>query len=231
MPSFDIVREIKPENSFRVSAIVSNFDLDIEHLEERFKGEIDPPDDWKVGLIVGGSGTGKTTIAKECFVEAYFAGYEYTDKPVIDEMPKASIKDIEKTFTSVGFSSPSSWLKPYGVLSNGEKMRVDLARCLLDNKELIVFDEFTSVVNRECAKTTSLAISKAIRRSDKKFIAVSCHDDVIDWLAPDWIYDTDQKRFFVLRGNSTAPKSSSIYIGLSQKIEKKSGKFLGSITI
>lgn len=54
MPSFDIVREIKPENSFRVSAIVSNFDLDIEHLEERFKGEIDPPDDWKVGLIVGG---------------------------------------------------------------------------------------------------------------------------------------------------------------------------------
>ena len=54
MPSFDIVREIKPENSFRVSAIVSNFDLDIEHLEERFNGGIVPPDDWKVGLIVGG---------------------------------------------------------------------------------------------------------------------------------------------------------------------------------
>lgn len=231
MPSFDIVKDIKPESSYRVSAIVSNFDLDLDHLEERFTGEINPPEGWQIGLIVGGSGTGKTTIAKECFPEAYFAGYEYTDKPVIDDMPKASIKEIEKTFTSVGFSSPPSWLKPYGVLSNGEKMRVDLARCLLDKKDMIVFDEFTSVVNRECAKTTSLAISKAIRRSDKKFIAVSCHDDVIEWLAPDWIYDTDQKRFFVQRGDSTAPKSNSIYIGLSQKIEKKSGKFLGSITI
>ena len=231
MPSFDIVKDIKPESSYRVSAIVSNFDLDLDHLEERFAGEINPPEGWQIGLIVGGSGTGKTTIAEECFPEAYFAGYEYTDKPVIDDMPKASIKEIEKTFTSVGFSSPPSWLKPYGVLSNGEKMRVDLARCLLDKKDMIVFDEFTSVVNRECAKTTSLAISKAIRRSDKKFIAVSCHDDVIEWLAPDWIYDTDQKRFFVQRGNSTAPKSNSIYIGLSQKIEKKSGKFLGSITI
>ena len=146
-------------------------------------------------------------------------------------MPKAGIKDIEKTFTSVGFSSPPSWLKPYKVLSNGEKMRVDLARCLLDNKELIVFDEFTSVVNRECAKTTALAISKAIRRSDKRFIAVSCHDDVIEWLAPDWIYDTDQKRFFVQRGNSTAPGSSLKYIGLTQDIEKRSGRYLGSITI
>lgn len=231
MPSFDIVKEIKPENSFRVSAIVSNFDLDIEHLEEHFTGEITPPDDWKVGLIVGGSGTGKTTIAKECFPEAYFAGYEYTDKPVIDDMPKASIKEIEKTFTSVGFSSPPSWLKPYKVLSNGERMRVDLARCLLDNKELIVFDEFTSVVNRECAKTTALAISKAIRRSDKRFIAVSCHDDVIEWLSPDWIYDTDQKRFFAQRGDSTAPGSSLKYIGLTQDIEKRSGRFLGSITI
>lgn len=231
MPSFDIVKEIKPESSFRVSAIVSNFDLDIEHLEEHFTGEITPPDDWKVGLIVGGSGTGKTTIARECFPEAYFGGYEYTDRPVIDDMPKAGIKDIEKTFTSVGFSSPPSWLKPYKVLSNGEKMRVDLARCLLDNKELIVFDEFTSVVNRECAKTTALAISKAIRRSDKKFIAVSCHDDVIEWLMPDWIYDTDQKRFFVQRGNSTAPGSSLKYIGLTQDIEKRSGRYLGSITI
>ena len=40
-------------------------------------------------------------------------------------------KDIEKMFYSVGFGSVPSWLKPYNVLSNGEKMRVDLARALL----------------------------------------------------------------------------------------------------
>lgn len=180
----------------------------------------------------GGSGTGKTTIARECFPDAYFGGYEYSDTAVINDMPKkANVKDIEKTFTAVGFSSPPSWLKPYSVLSNGEKMRADLARCILDDKALIVFDEFTSVVNRECAKTTSLAIQKAIRKSDKQFIAVSCHDDVIEWLMPDWIYDTDQKRFFAQRGNSTAPKLSLKYIGLTTQLKTKCGKYLGSIII
>lgn len=232
MQSFDIVKEIRPDKTFRTQAIISNFDLDTEHLCEHFSGGVELPADWQVGLIVGGSGTGKTTIAKELFKDAYFCGYDYTAKAVIDDMPKgASIKDIEKTFTAVGFSSPPSWLKPYAVLSNGEKMRVDLARCILDDKQLIVFDEYTSVVNRECAKTTSLAIQKAVRKSNKQFIAVSCHDDVIDWLMPDWIYDTDQKRFFVQRGNSAAPNLSLRYIGLTTVLKTKSGRYLESITI
>ena len=232
MQSFNIVKEIKPKNTFRVSAIISNFDLDIDHLSENFKGGWELPADWQIGLIVGGSGTGKTTIAKECFPDAYFCGYEYTDDAVIDCMnPKATVKEIEKTFTAVGFSSPPSWLKPYAVLSNGEKMRVDLARCLLDNKDFIVFDEFTSVVNRECAKTTSLAIQKAVRKSNKKFVAVSCHDDVIEWLMPDWIYDTDQQRFFTQRESTTAQNLSLKYTGLTTQLKNKFGKYLESITI
>ena len=58
-------------------------------------------------------------------------------------MPKnVSVEDIEKMFYSVGFGSVPSWLKPYNVLSNGEKMRVDLARALLE-KDKVCFDEFT----------------------------------------------------------------------------------------
>jgi len=98
-------------------------------------------------------------------------------------------------FTAVGFSSPPSWLKPYAVLSNGEKMRVDLARALLENRDVIVFDEYTSVVDRDVAKVCSLAVNKAIRNQKKKFIAVSCHDDIIEWLQPDWVYDTNQQTF------------------------------------
>ena len=79
-------------------------------------------------------------------------------------MPKkCSLDDITKSFNAVGFSSPPSWLKSYNVLSNGEKMRVDLARALLENKELFVFDEFTSVVDRYIAKIGSLAVQKTIR--------------------------------------------------------------------
>ena len=91
----------------------------------------------------------------------------------------------------VGFASPPDWPKAYSCLSQGEKMRVDIARALCLNQELIVFDEFTSVVDREVAKIASFAISKAIRRDKtKQFIAVTCHYDVIDWLEPDWVFCT-----------------------------------------
>ena len=43
------------------------------------------------------------------------------------------------------------------------------------DKLVIVFDEFTSVVDREIAKVSAYAISKAVRRSKKQFVAVTCH--------------------------------------------------------
>lgn len=233
MPSFDIIKEVHPDSTFRVSSVVNNFDLDIEHIHEHFTGEIQIEDkDWNIGLIVGSSGTGKSTIAKECFGSGYIKGYEYKAKAVIDDMPAGkSLKEIEKTFTSVGFASPPSWLKPYDVLSNGEKMRTDLARSILEDRELICFDEFTSVVNREVAKTSSYAISKAVRKQGKKFVAVACHRDIIEWLEPDWIYDTDEKRFFIARESTTARQSNLKFTGLTAQLKNKSGKFLESITI
>ncbi len=233
MPNFDIVKEVTPPNSFRVNSIVTNFDLDLNHVHEHFVGNIDIEGrEWNVGLIVGGSGTGKSTIAKACFGDAYIKGYEYNAETVLDDMPKdKSLKEIEKAFTSVGFASPPSWLKPYSVLSNGEKMRVDLARSILENRDIVVFDEFTSVVNREVAKTASYAISKAVKRQGKKFVAVACHKDITEWLEPDWIYDTDEKRFFIAGESSTAPKSSWKYTGLTTQLKAGCGKYSGSITI
>lgn len=233
MPSFDIVKDVRPDDSFRVSSVISAFDLDLAHVGEHFKGSIDIEGrDWNVGLIVGGSGTGKSTIARECFGQYVFDGADYSHTSVIEDMPaECSVKEIEQAFTSVGFASPPSWLKPYAVLSNGEKMRVDLAYSILSKKEIVAFDEFTSVVNREVAKTSSFAIQKAVRRLGRKFIAISCHDDVVEWLQPDWIYNTDEKRFFFARENGDGRRSGSIYTKLGTKIRRKFGKSLESITI
>ena len=173
------------------------FDLQPENFEERFIGKIPiEKENWQIGVICGNSGTGKTIISKELFKEHYINNYVYTKDTILDDMPEnLGIKEITKTFNSVGFSSPPSWLKSYSVLSEGEKMRVDLAKSLLSKKELIVFDEFTSVVDRNVAKIGSLAVAKAIRRSKKKFIAVSCHFDILDWLQPDWIFNTNNFSF------------------------------------
>lgn len=224
MPSFDIVRRSEQSNSFVAAKIRGMFDLKNKHNEERFVGEIILPDKWNVGVIVGASGTGKTTIAKELFGDSYFVEPEFKGTSVIDDMPIRDAEMISKTFNSVGFSSPPSWLKPYSVLSNGEKMRVQLAYSIMQGSELVVFDEYTSVVDRVVAQVGSAAIQKAVRRANKKFVAVTCHYDVLDWLEPDWVFDTNTMR--MLKRNFTDQKQKS------QSQEKKDfGTFFKSITI
>jgi GNAT superfamily N-acetyltransferase len=201
MPNFDIVRKSQPKKTFRVASVMGKFDLQSEQIEERFIGNIDIDSHWQVGLIIGNSGTGKTTIAKQLFPNSYITHFEYSADCVMDDMPEnKSVEDITKAFNSVGFSSPPSWLKPYDVLSNGEKMRCDLARAILSDSDLFVFDEFTSVVDRNVAQIGSFALQKAIRKTQKKFIAVTCHYDVQDWLLPDWVFDTNTMTFQRLEG-------------------------------
>ena len=204
MPHFDIIKKSNVKDTFRVSKIKADFDVKTEHSNEHFIGDINMPDDWQIGVIVGGSGTGKSTIAKELFGD-HICNFEYVAQSVVDDMPNVSIEEISRMFYAVGFGSVPSWLKPYNVLSNGEKMRVDLARAMLSN-DFVVFDEFTSVVDRQIAQTTCIAISKAIRKTKKQFIAVSCHYDILDWLQPDWVFDTNKMQSFF--GQSRDPKKN-----------------------
>lgn len=225
MQHFSIDKKNKVDKTFRVSKIMADFDVDPKHSNEHFEDDFDLPQEWNVGIIVGKSGTGKTTIAKDMFGEELILGFEYSHKSVIDDMPKnKSVEDISKAFYSVGFGSVPSWLKPYAVLSNGEKMRVDIARSILE-KDFIVFDEFTSVVDREVAKVASMAVSKAIRKQNKKFIAVTCHYDVVDYLEPDWVFNTDTMTFSFTKGDDLNKRSQ-----LENAIDLN-GKNLGSIII
>ncbi|MGA2257759.1 MAG: GNAT family N-acetyltransferase, partial [Thermoguttaceae bacterium] len=49
--------------------------------------------------------------------------------------------------------------------------------------------EFTSVVDRTVARIGSAAAAKAIRRLGRRFVAISCHYDIAQWLEPDWVLD------------------------------------------
>lgn len=209
MPNFDIVRKCEVERTFRVSKVMADFDVSPDKANERFSGNIEIPSEWNVGLIVGGSGSGKTTIATEIFGEKNIKFEPFGDFSVLDEMPnECSVEEIEKMFYAVGFGSVPSWFKPYSVLSNGEKMRVRLARELLKN-DLTVFDEFTSVVDRDVAKTCCIAVQKAVRKQNKKFVAISCHDDVESYLQPDWVFDTDEMSSFFADARDRLKRSRS----------------------
>jgi ABC-type glutathione transport system ATPase component len=197
MPSFNIVKKWNRPDSFRAQSVIGSFTLHDVKMEKQFTGSI-PIDGkkWQIGVIVGRSGTGKTSIAKQLFPKEYIRGFEYTSDTVLDDFPEnVPVNEITRALCNVGFASPPDWLKAYAHLSQGEKMRVDIARALCLNQQLIVFDEFTSVVDREIAKVSAYAIAKAVRRTSKQFIAVTCHYDVLDWLEPDWVFCTDDMSF------------------------------------
>lgn len=195
MPITDVIVESKIKKSFRVDQLKSMFDLPIENkLSHNWHIELPIEDsEWQVGIITGPSGSGKSTIAKAIFGDFVHSGFAWpSDKAVVDAFPDGEkCQDIVSALNSVGFSSPSSWLKPFNVLSNGEKFRCELARAIIEykNNPYFVIDEFTSVVDRDVAKIGSFAVSKAVRRTGGKLIALSCHYDIIDWLEPDWVFD------------------------------------------
>lgn len=190
MPSVNIVVESKISSSSRVKQLSAMFDVPLQDVS-RVSWSGDFPYDaepWNVGLIVGPSGSGKSTIARKFFGE--MPEIKWNAASVIDDFKKdLPIADISAVCQSVGFNTIPAWMRPYAVLSNGERFRVEMARRLLELPDPIFVDEFTSVVDRQVAQIGAHAIQKYARKHNRQFVAASCHYDIIDWLQPDWIFE------------------------------------------
>jgi hypothetical protein len=190
----------------RVAQVRGLFDLPAEKVS-RLTWEVDLPLEerpWSVGLITGPSGCGKSTVARRLWPDETAAECDWPcDRSVVDAFPAAlSVKDVTALLSSVGFSSPPAWLRPFHVLSTGQQFRATLARLLAEALALpaeqrrpVVFDEYTSVVDRTVAQVGSAALARTVRAHGLRFVAVTCHDDVIDWLQPDWTYQPAERRF------------------------------------
>ncbi len=187
------------QRSPRVQQVEGLFDLASARKTE-LSWEVSLPLDerpWHVGLIVGPSGCGKSTIARRLWpAQLAFEPAWPADRAILDAFPEGlAIKDIVTLLSSVGFSSPPAWLRPFGVLSSGQQFRARLAVLLAACPDLAVMDEFTSTVDRTVAQIGAHALAKTVRQRGQKFIAVTCHEDVQAWLNPDWVYRPDANAF------------------------------------
>ena len=186
---FDSYRAARVKSLFNVES-GCNFDLAAEL-------PIDDAD-WKIGLVVGPSGSGKTSIGRQLWGDAaLYAPNDWpTKRPIIDAIaPRGDFNAVTGALAAVGLGSVPAWLRPFHVLSCGEQFRANLARLVIEAPARVVVDEFTSVVDRQIARFGALAFQKAWRRTGGQAVLLSCHRDVIDWLEPDWVFDTATGEF------------------------------------
>ncbi len=163
--------------------MVNIFDkYDLNDIDETFPIP-NIPDEGLI-LIFGQSGTGKSTILRQTFGTQNIC---FGNNPIYQEF--SSEEKAEELLLACGLRSIPTWKRPYHQLSNGEQHRAYCAKLLDENSEYI--DEFSSVVDRDTAKSLSYAISKHFKKSGKKRLVIAtCHDDILDWLTPDHAYDT-----------------------------------------
>jgi energy-coupling factor transporter ATP-binding protein EcfA2 len=206
-----------PATSYRAARVRSLFNAP-EH-SEGFELDAElpaPAEPWQVGLIVGPSGSGKTSLGRLIFdgLEHEFYGRPGgaldawpATAPIVDGIaPQGSFDDVTGALSAVGLGDVPAWLRPYSALSMGQQFRADLARLISEAPERVVIDEFTSVVDRQIAKVGASAFAKAWRRTQGQAVLLSCHHDIIEWVQPDWVYDTGTREFRGREGLQPRPR-------------------------
>jgi len=180
---FDSYRAARVKSLFNVEG-GSDFTLEVEL-------DLDSAP-WQIGVIVGPSGSGKSSMGRALWgADALYAPAWPADRPVIDVItPVGSFDAVTAALSSVGLGSVPTWLRPYQALSNGEQFRANLARLIAEAPERAVLDEFSSVVDRQIAQIGAGAFAKAWRRTRGQVVLLSCHYDILDWIQPDWVFDT-----------------------------------------
>ena len=208
MSKVRVHNRIEVAGSYRVNRTKSLFNVEDDRAAE-FDLEAELPiedDGWNIGLIVGPSGSGKTSLGRKLVSElaARWWHPKWTrDRALVDDI-KGDYDTVTGALASVGLGDVPAWLRPYSVLSNGEQFRASLARLICEGGERNlpwVVDEFSSVVDRQVAQVGSGAFAKAARRANLQAVLLSCHHDIVEWLEPDWCYDTGVGQLFLRRGD------------------------------
>ncbi|MBB2778321.1 UNVERIFIED_ORG: ABC-type ATPase with predicted acetyltransferase domain [Comamonas terrigena] len=184
-------------NSYRAARVKSLFNVE-SGANFTLEAELDlDAAPWQLGVIVGPSGSGKTSMGRQLWGAGTLYSPDWPhNQPIIDAIdPYGSFDAATAALSSVGLGSVPTWLRPFQVLSNGEQFRANLARLIAEAPARAVLDEFSSVVDRQIARIGAGAFAKAWRRTQGQAVLLSCHYDILDWVQPDWVFDTATGQF------------------------------------
>ena len=230
LKKYELTLKSEVFDSFRCQRAANSLDIDVnKKSEHHFSVEADIESEYSIGLILGASGSGKTTFASSVFGSECFDSIMDSEKSVIDQFPEGlSYDECAKILSGVGLTSVPCWIRPVKTLSNGQKARAEAALKMSTMKpgEVSLIDEWTSVVDRTVAKVMSHCMHKFIKKNKYKAVLLSCHYDVLEWLDPDWVIDCNRQVFIDRRQFSEEERKKKEQLQFTvREVDRSSWKF------
>lgn len=211
-----------------IDLINEKYDINESHSAEiHLDFKYDPT--YRITAIIGGSGTGKSTLLREWF-NTKSTEFEFSHNDSIFEQIYDNVCDFEKTcqlLFDVGLSSVPVWKNNYAQLSNGEKLRFEIAYKISSSDKTIYVDEFTSMLDRQVAKNLTLKIRELVEKYDKNLVISTAHFDVLDWIKVDRLIDTTTKKAYTPQASQHLTHT----IWKSIVYQEICGAYLSNITI
>lgn len=206
----EITTTVRP--SANVMEVAAMFGLGID--EDR-RIELIPPTTIEIEphqliFITGASGSGKSTLLRligeaakqrpEARVIRFDALGEPPDAPLVDCFGDAPLAEVLHWLSVAGLNDAFVMLRRPAELSDGQRYRFQLARCIADIASrgeidapaggeaplpVVLADEFAATLDRLTAQVLARNVRKWVNRTPICFVAATTHDDLLEPFEPD----------------------------------------------
>ena len=208
--NLDIIYKTNIENpSDRVLEIADAFGVGIDESHKHIIVENLTIPDFNILYLTGMSGSGKSSLLNE-FKKIYsFKEPEIdteTNLPIIDTIGK-DVDEALYLLNLVGLGEAFLYVKPYKLLSDGQKYRYKIAKIIESGQKVWCIDEFCSFLDRTTAKIVSYNVQKIARKLGVKVIVATAHNDLQAYLQADYVFDFGMGEGLTIERFTQKPKN------------------------